>query len=58
MAGKAKSASDYAYASIAGELDKWIPALVGMTLRSPPPMGAPDEGYPPLCDAPGTYVLE
>jgi polyhydroxyalkanoate synthase len=24
----------------------------------PPGMGAPDEGYAPLCDAPGTYVLQ
>ena len=25
---------------------------------APPPMGAPDAGYRPLCDAPGTYVLQ
>ncbi len=25
---------------------------------APPPMGAPEAGYPVLCDAPGTYVLE
>ena len=24
----------------------------------PPPIGAPDHGYPVLCDAPGTYVLQ
>jgi polyhydroxyalkanoate synthase len=24
---------------------------------APPPMGAPDKGYAPICDAPGTYVL-
>jgi len=24
----------------------------------PPPMGRPKAGYPPLCDAPGTYVLK
>ena len=25
---------------------------------SPPPMGAPDRGLHPICDAPGTYVLQ
>ena len=25
---------------------------------APPPLGAPEAGYPALCDAPGTYVFE
>ena len=25
---------------------------------APPPMGAPDKGYAPITDAPGTYILE
>ncbi|MEF8714791.1 MAG: alpha/beta fold hydrolase [Accumulibacter sp.] len=26
--------------------------------EAPPPMGAPDKGYVPLCDAPGTYIYQ
>jgi hypothetical protein len=26
--------------------------------EAPPPMGAPEKGYEPLCDSPGTYVLK
>ena len=45
-------------------LGSWWPEWVKW-LRSgsnefsaPPPMGAPEAGYVPLCDAPGTYVFE
>ncbi|TNJ40786.1 alpha/beta hydrolase [Phaeobacter sp. B1627] len=42
----------------------WWPALTDWLAEqsgaptTPPPLGAPDHGYPPLCDAPGTYVLQ
>jgi polyhydroxyalkanoate synthase len=42
----------------------WWPAwhrwLIGRSSgqTSPPSMGAPEAGYAPLCDAPGTYVLQ
>ncbi|MDF1669282.1 MAG: alpha/beta fold hydrolase [Roseovarius sp.] len=42
----------------------WWPALTDWLAKqsseptSPPPLGAPDNGYPPLCDAPGTYVFQ
>ncbi len=35
----------------------WLAALSGEPVP-PPPTGARDAGYPPLGDAPGTYVLE
>ena len=36
----------------------WLVARGSAGQVPPPPMGAPDAGYRPLCDAPGTYVLE
>ncbi len=42
----------------------WWPEWVGWLragsneFADPPPIGAAEDGYPPLCDAPGTYVLE
>ncbi len=42
----------------------WVPWLNWLSRHSspepvaPPPVGAPEKGYPPLIDAPGTYVLE
>ncbi len=42
----------------------WWPALADWLLKRstppapPPPMGAPDKGLKPLCDAPGTYVMQ
>ncbi|WP_226636600.1 PHA/PHB synthase family protein [Novosphingobium profundi] len=35
----------------------WLDANSGEP-TTPPPLGNPDKGYPPLCDAPGRYVLE
>ncbi|HET6378417.1 MAG TPA: alpha/beta fold hydrolase, partial [Methylocella sp.] len=35
----------------------WLASHSG-ELVPPPPMGAPAAGYAPLCDAPGTYVLQ
>lgn len=33
----------------------WLAAHSGAP--EPPPIGAPERGYPPLLDAPGAYVL-
>jgi len=35
----------------------WLMARSGASVMTPP-MGAPDFGYPPICDSPGTYVLQ
>lgn len=36
---------------------RWLAERSGAPV-APPPMGAPDRGLAPLCDAPGTYVLQ
>jgi polyhydroxyalkanoate synthase len=35
----------------------WLDARSGVPVE-PPPMGAPEQGLPPLADAPGTYVRQ
>jgi hypothetical protein len=35
----------------------WLEGHSGGPVAAPP-MGAPERGYPPLADAPGTYVLQ
>jgi polyhydroxyalkanoate synthase len=39
------------------EWGEWLGHRSGAPVP-PPPMGAPDKGYPPSADAPGLYVLE
>jgi len=36
----------------------WLVAHGSGALGPPPALGAPDAGVPPLCDAPGSYVLQ
>jgi polyhydroxyalkanoate synthase len=37
---------------------EWLKARSSPERVAPPAMGAPDKGYAPLGDAPGTYVLQ
>jgi len=36
--------------------EAWLKASGSRQEVDPPPLGAPDQGYPALCDAPGAYV--
>jgi len=40
------------------EWTHWLGAHSSSESVPPPRMGAPDKGYPPIEDAPGTYVLQ
>ncbi|MBC7285921.1 alpha/beta fold hydrolase [Hoeflea sp.] len=40
------------------EWTQWLGAHSSSESVPPPDMGAPDKGYPPIEDAPGTYVLQ
>ncbi len=40
------------------EWQKWLAARSARTRVNPPEMGAPEMGYPPLEEAPGSYVFE
>ncbi|HZP85800.1 MAG TPA: alpha/beta fold hydrolase [Burkholderiales bacterium] len=37
---------------------QWLTTLSSTNRVAPPAMGAPDEGYAPLADAPGSYVFQ
>lgn len=39
------------------EWTRWLASHSGKSTQ-PPPLGSPSHGYPVLCDAPGTYVLQ
>ena len=51
------------YAETEPHAGSWWPEWTGWldrqsgTAKAPPPMGAPEKGYPPLADAPGSYVF-
>ena len=38
--------------------EQWLSGHSTPAKVAPPPMGSPSEGYPPLADAPGEYVLQ
>jgi polyhydroxyalkanoate synthase len=50
--------------SVPSKEGSWWPEWVGWVARNsgapvaPPAMGAPQSGYAPICDAPGTFVLQ